>query len=265
MSSLQEYWDSLPIITRSYMAAVLGTVGLTQFGFLSPMKIVLFWEPVLKNFELWRILTNFCYFGKPSFMLLMQLMLLGRFGSGYENDPFRTGVSETADFIFCLMFIITILAAGSYALTLPMLSNSLIFALIYLWSRRNPTSPVSVWGFRLTGTNLPWAFLGLGALMGNSLIPDILGLAASHLYYFLVEVLPMKTGNDYLTTPSFVNSLAEYITGNRIYGNVDRERTRRNENPWSQEQSASASTSTNSNRPTRTQHNWGSGNRLGGT
>lgn len=258
MSSIQEYWDSLPKLTRGYMGIILATTGLTSFGMISPYKIVLIWQAVFSKFEIWRIVTNFFYLGKPSFQLLMQLMLIGRFGSSYENDPFRTGQSTTGDFLFSVGFIGIILVGLGYFFEIPILGQSLIFAIVYLWSRRNPTSPVSVWGFRLTGSNLPWVFIGLGVLLGNNPIPDLMGLAAAHLFYFCVEVLPIKTGTDYLTTPTFVQSLANYITGdNHRYVPAVPTSTSTNTtpNPWSQPQQQQ--------QPQSSGHSWGTGQRLG--
>lgn len=31
-------------------------------------------------------------------------------------------------------------------MSLPFLGSSLIFMIVYIWSRRNPTMPVAIWG-----------------------------------------------------------------------------------------------------------------------
>lgn len=34
----------------------------------------------------------------------------------------------------------------AFFMALPFLGSSLIFMIVYVWSRRNPTNPVAIWG-----------------------------------------------------------------------------------------------------------------------
>ncbi|XP_039114900.1 derlin-2.2-like [Dioscorea cayenensis subsp. rotundata] len=49
--------------------------------------------------------------------------------------------------------------------------------------------------------------LGFSFLMGTSTWVDILGMIASHAYYYLEDVYPKMTGHCPLKTPSFIKSL----------------------------------------------------------
>jgi Derlin-2/3 len=91
------------------------------------------------------------------------------------------------------------------------MSSSMVFMILYVWSKRNPSTPASLWGFRMEARYLPFAFMALGMLMGNSIVPDVVGLLAGHVYYFIQEVLPETEspmrGWKLLRTPAFLTSL----------------------------------------------------------
>lgn len=54
------------------------------------------------------------------------------------------------------------------------------------------------------GFYLPWAMLALDLIFGNPLKPDILGMVAGHLYYFLTVLHPLSGGRFILKTPLWV-------------------------------------------------------------
>jgi hypothetical protein len=56
----------------------------------------------------------------------------------------------------------------------------------------------------LQGFYLPWAMLALDLLFGNPLMPDILGIVAGHLYYFLTVLHPLAGGRYVFKTPYLV-------------------------------------------------------------
>jgi Derlin-2/3 len=92
----------------------------------------------------------------------------------------------------------------AFFMELPFLGSSLIFMIVYVWSRRNGTAPVAIWGFRFEGLYLPWALIAFTVLMGGNPMMDIFGVIAGHLYYFLLEVLPATKGWNLLQTPSIL-------------------------------------------------------------
>ena len=74
------------------------------------------------------------------------------------------------------------------SLGLPFFASSLVFMLLYLWSRENPNANTSIMGLvTLKAFYLPWGMMGATAMMGGSIVPDLLGVVAGHLYYFLKE------------------------------------------------------------------------------
>ncbi|TXG61962.1 hypothetical protein EZV62_013325 [Acer yangbiense] len=57
---------------------------------------------------------------------------------------------------------------------------------------------------------LPWAMLAMDVLFGASLLPDLLGIIAGHLYYFLTVLHPLAGGRNILKTPKWVHKLVGY-------------------------------------------------------
>ena len=88
MSTLQEYWDAMPPITRGYLTGALLMTSLSSFGMVNPVRMLFFPAPVIYKFEIWRLLTNFFFFGKFSFAFVMQMLILGRFGAQVEQGGF---------------------------------------------------------------------------------------------------------------------------------------------------------------------------------
>lgn len=79
-----------------------------------------------------------------------------------------------------------------------------MFFVLYVWSKRHPTAPASIWGIQMKAIHLPFAYVVLSVLMGG-LYSDLLhGIAVGHLFYFLVDVVPIVYGKDYLHTPQFL-------------------------------------------------------------
>ncbi|RLN93771.1 hypothetical protein BBJ28_00008445, partial [Nothophytophthora sp. Chile5] len=140
------------------------------------------------------------------------------YSSRLEEDPFPGGGGPTADYAFMLLFGAAILwradinllyACGeqviAFFMGIPFLGTSLIFMIVYVWSRRNPTAPVAIWGarwFRFDGLYLPWALIAFTVLVGGNPMMDVFGVIAGHLYYFLLEVLPATKGWNLLQTPA---------------------------------------------------------------
>ena len=65
------------------------------------------------------------------------------------------------------------------SLGLPFFASSLVFMLLYLWSRENPNANTSIMGLvTLKAFCLPWGMMGATAMMGGSIVPDLLGVVA---------------------------------------------------------------------------------------
>lgn len=137
--------------------------------------------------------------------------MLVQFSKQYESGgPFNTGAGGgTADYAFCWLF-----GAATTLLTWPVLvgffplppifCRNMIYYVLYIWSKRNPTAQANIWGFPMAAIYLPFAYLALTVFMGNPFMDMIHGIIVGHIYYFLVDVVPMVYGKDILQTPQFL-------------------------------------------------------------
>ena len=48
------------------------------------------------------------------------------------------------------------MSRAGWLLGMFVLGHSMIFLILYAWSRRNPEAPVGFFGFRFSGLHLPW-------------------------------------------------------------------------------------------------------------
>merc|ERR1712118_461059 len=81
----------------------------------------------------------------------------------------------------------------------------LIFMLVYVWSRYNRNSSVSMYGVvSLQAFYVPWAILFIDILLGYDPLGDLCGVLAGHLYYHLVELYPRAGGKQLLSTPEWL-------------------------------------------------------------
>ena len=100
------------------------------------------------------------------------------------------------------------------SLGLPFFASSLVFMLLYLWSRENPNANTSIMGLvTLKAFYLPWGMMGATAMMGGSIVPDLLGVVAGHLYYFLTVLHPRAGGRRMVFTPGWVRALCFHAFG----------------------------------------------------
>jgi len=181
-----------------------------NFGFVSPMKLIFIWDNIWDNFEIWRFLTPFLYVGKFEFNTLMALYMLQSFSNRYETEPYNTGAGGgTADYVFAMMFgsigiFVSYPLIGMLMPTPPMFARTLMFFVLYTWSKRHPTSPASIWGIQLKAIHLPFAYVALSMLMGGMYADLVHGIVVGHLFYFLVDVVPIVYGKDFLHTPQFL-------------------------------------------------------------
>jgi Derlin-2/3 len=121
---------------------------------------------------------------------------------------FSTG-GGTADYAFCMLLGVGMMlasypfVAGMFGIP-PIFCQNLIYYVLYIWSKRNPTAQANIWGFPMQGIYLPFAYLLMTVFMGNPYMPMLHGMAIGHLYYFLVDVIPTVYGKDFIQTPRFL-------------------------------------------------------------
>ena len=207
----EQWFRSLPFMTQHWFGLALILTLSGNLGVVSPMNFVFNIDAIKGSFQVWRVLTCFCYVGSFGLNTLISLYLLVHFSKQYEaNIPFNTGAGGgAADYAFALLFaMITILTTAPIVTRClvplyPIYSKTLIYFVLYIWSKRNPTIQAYMWGIPIPAIYLPFAYLALSMFLGGT---DVMlhGMAIGHIYYFLVDVVPKVYGKDVLSTPQFL-------------------------------------------------------------
>ncbi|KAF2587133.1 hypothetical protein F2Q70_00034801, partial [Brassica cretica] len=150
---------------------------------ISPYNLYLNPTLVVKQYQFWRLVTNFLYFRNMDLDFLFHMFFLARYCKLLEENSFR---GKTADFLYMLLFGATVLTGivliGGMIPYLSVsfskiifLSNSLTFMMVYVWSKQNPYIHMSFLGlFTFTAAYLPWVLLGFSVLVGASPWGDLL-------------------------------------------------------------------------------------------
>jgi Derlin-2/3 len=198
------------------------------------------YDAIKDSFQVWRILTCFCYAGSFEFNTLISMYLLVQFSKQYEKGgPFNTGAGGgTADYAFALLFAMVTMVTTApivrkYLIPVSTLyCKNLVFFVLYIWSKKNPTAQANIWGIPIPAIYMPFAYLGLSMFMGNPIHYMIHGIAVGHIYYFLVDVIPVVYGKDILHTPQFLVDffgVGEYVQAPREYAAAPRRGANPNE------------------------------------
>ena len=86
----------IPPITRAYVVACLGVNGAVQLGFLSPYHLYFNNKLIWEQKEVWRLATNFLYFGPMGLNFLFHFLFLYRYSRNLEEGSFRYGITRNS-------------------------------------------------------------------------------------------------------------------------------------------------------------------------
>ncbi|XP_010919662.2 derlin-1 [Elaeis guineensis] len=210
MATPGEYYRSLPPVTKAYGVFCLMTSAADRLHLFNVVHILLYYDLVLKQFQVWRLVTNFFFLGRFSIYFGLRFLMLARYGVMLEKGPFK---QRTADFLWMMIFgALSLLVIGLIPqLRFPFMGPSLVFMMLYVWSREVPNSQIRIAGLvTMKGVYLPWAMIALDLIFNDPLVPDILGILSGHLYYFLAVLYPLSGRQNILKTPLWVHKLVVY-------------------------------------------------------
>lgn len=234
--ALAYYW-SLPILTRSWLTLSVGLTAAASLDLVDTSMLVFDWDRIYNHLELWRLLTSFCFAHGhfKQFHVLIVMYLILNIGRPYELRPLNAGAGGTrADAAFAGLFCAVLIATtnpllDTYGRTLlfkagykrtyfrmePVFTRSLVYAILYLWSRKNPNARADINMVPMPGKYLPFAHIALGWLMKNRLNETIHGIVVGHVFFYLTTVVPAVThGRMGLKTPQF---LIDVCAENQVY------------------------------------------------
>ncbi|KAJ7784555.1 Der1-like protein [Mycena metata] len=201
-----EAWvTQIPPITRGWLVLSVLTSLAVQTQLVTPLQLY-FSPKSFLNGQPWRAGTTFFYFGPISLDFVFHLFFLYatslcavirlsysagsmRYSRMLEESSFP---NRRADYFWLLLLSSVMLLALSPLFNLPFLSSSLAFVPIYLWSRRHPSTPISLFGlFTITAPYLPIALVAFSWVLNGTwkaAAGDLVGCAVGHVGWFLRDV-----------------------------------------------------------------------------
>lgn len=220
-----------PPITRFLFLAIIALMILVYINAIQPYTLY-YSSLFLRYMEVWRVITCFLYFGKPSLDVIIHITFLYRYSKMLEES-----FIYTSDYLYLLMIVWGTLFIVANIFNISTLGTAFSSTITYIWTRKNPSAVVQIFGF----INFPAFYLPfivpLFMLITEKkiLIEDILGILVGHFYFFFKDVYP-KFGQDIFKTPCFLKKLFREHSSDccknkkrRRPLNVNRDRSRINE------------------------------------
>ena len=203
--TLEQWYRQMPVVTRSYLTLSFLTTAGCALELISPFSVYYNSHLIFKKGQLWRLFTNFFFFGSLGMDFVFHMFFLSRYCRLLEEGTFR---GRSADFFWMLLFGSALLSCAAPFINIQFLGASLTFMMVYVWGRRNQYVNMSFLGlFSFTAPYLPWVLLIFSVAIGSSPVVDLLGMAAGHAYYYLEDVYPTMTDRRLLRTPRVVKAM----------------------------------------------------------
>ena len=216
---LRQWYREIPLVTRSFISGTLLLGFLATFNLIAINKLLFVSELVRMKFQVWRLITPFLFSGKFSFNFAMHLMVMYENFKRYESNPFNTGAGgNSADFLYMIIICGGIQIIIAHYMNYFILSESILFTIMYVWSKRDPDALMSMFGFSLKGIYLPWVYVAIRLVMGSDIIMPLIGIAVGHVYYFTVQILPVKYNYTLIKTPKYCIDIVNYMNGTTSAG-----------------------------------------------
>ncbi|MCQ2818361.1 MAG: derlin [archaeon] len=201
-----------PKVTKILVLTYIAISLLAWFEILSPLYLYLNYELVFKKHQIWRLVTNFLYFGEFSLTFLFHLFLLSRNSKFLEKRIFRGNCADYIHFLFTSGFILLLL---SPLIGNKFLANSFSFAMTYYWGRKSKHTMVQVFGLiNLRAPYLAWFYLALSFLMDSGFKNDFFGMIAGHIYFYFKDIFPrIKALNGFqiFKTPKILQTFCNLV------------------------------------------------------
>ncbi|KIY66710.1 Der1-like protein [Cylindrobasidium torrendii FP15055 ss-10] len=210
-----EWLTQIPPVTRSWLIASLLVSVAVHSHIVTPLQ--LYFSPSLTSFSLsslpslsYRPLTTFLYFGSLSIDLVFHLFFFMRYSRILEDSSFP---AQPSGYLWLLIQSAILLLGLSAVLTpilalnTPFLSSSLAFVPIYVWARRHPSTPISLFGLiTITAPYLPFALVAFTVTINGewkAAHADLMGCVVGHVAWFVRDVWKreMLGGPSLLTDP----------------------------------------------------------------
>ncbi|KAI0050371.1 Der1-like protein [Auriscalpium vulgare] len=186
---IEAWLHQIPPVTRTWLALAVGTSVAVQCQLVTPLQLYFSFKAAFTNAQPWRAVTTFFYFGSISLDFVFHLFFFMRYSRMLEESSFA---NRKADYFWLLFLSSVMLLALSPLFNLPFLSSPLAYVPIYFWSRRHPSTPISLFGLiTISAPYLPFALVGFSWVLSGTwraAASDLLGCAVGHVGWFVRDV-----------------------------------------------------------------------------
>lgn len=143
----QEFLKKLPPFTKYYLGATFLVTFLISYPIFKVINyLVLDYDLAIFSFQFWRLFTNFAIVGKFSMNFLFFMILMYQQLSKVESHAIT--LTRYGEFVMMILyFVLFILVLNFLVNDSVYLSMELLFAFMYIDSKREPEKLVSLWGF----------------------------------------------------------------------------------------------------------------------
>jgi Derlin-2/3 len=184
------WYLGIPLVSRLYLTLSFLTTAACALDLVSPFALYFNWKLVVRG-EVWRLLSNFFFFGMFNLDFLFHMYFLLRYCRLLEEGTEFRG--KTADFVTMVVFGAVLMSVIAPHTKVQFLGSSLTFMMVYVWGqmRSNSGQRMMLLGILpFTAPYLPWVLLSFSLLLGHSAMVDVIGIAVGHSYFYLKFVLP---------------------------------------------------------------------------
>lgn len=192
---LAQAWDfymRVSPITRNLLSGSLLTLALVQGGVVSPQALFFERSLVFQKLQVWRLATNFLYFGPASVPLAFNLLMLYNAFSSLETRGASKVLERLGVGCAAMLAVATVSVPW---VKFNFLSAALVMLANTLWSIDEPETTVGVWGIPVKNKFLPFALIALNVVTGASIAEDLLGFACAHIAQTIINPLPRMRGD----------------------------------------------------------------------
>lgn len=205
-NDIGEWYRSIPQITKYWFTGSVVLPLIARFGLISPLWLILRYDFVVYNFQIWRIFTSVLYYpisGSRGFHYLLSLYFLYSYSVRLETGIFD---GRPADYVFMLLFNLTCLVIIGFIAPLMLLMDPMVLSVLYIWCQLNKDTVVTFWfGSQFKAMYLPWVLLAFNLVIGDGGLFELIGILVGHLYFFLMFKYPLDFGGArLLNTPQFL-------------------------------------------------------------
>ena len=132
---------------------------------------------------------------------------------GMLEEKFGRHVNGTADMLVMLLFGMACIWVLDYVVLPPQYfyGPTLVFMVMYVWSRSDPFAEVVFYGFSFKQWHTPFLFLVLGMILGGGMVSDLLGIVLGHTYFFITDIVPRNYNKNLIWTPEFMVNAVKLI------------------------------------------------------